>query len=807
MTQRPPASNDPTRAPATPLPQTADDLDDVSLAPTISHHDRPTAKGHGASLDDTLSLRTLWRTLGIDESRALQHASHASLRDEAGLHGPNNTGGTIQPTAEQPQSKDIAALAGLRTWVVEAVLLGSERSAPAVVMPGQPVDLQLGSLIGEGGMGVVRSAHQVALGRDVAVKSLRAGEQRAEATLALLREAWVTGDLEHPNIVPVHALGRAPDGAPMLVMKRIVGKPWSDFIANPHLLPAEASADPLRWHLGVLQAACNAVAFAHSKRVLHRDLKPDNIMIGSFGEVYVLDWGLAVSLPGGNPRLPAAREIHSIAGTPHFMAPEMVEVRPDRIDERTDVYLLGAILHNLLTGQPRHRGRTPIEVLAAAWRSPEVTFSPAVPAELAAICNRATAADPGARHPSVQALRDAIAAYLQHRHSLEITRQTKAHLQRLRSLLDASALERGGGVAATPPDADDAAVEVDADTVGGDAQPQSMIDASIDSAPIRGGDPLATDTGGLRQARTDDDGLDGDTLSDATDLAVPTDSEERSTAIASAFAACRFGYQLALEGWADNDAARHGLHTALSWMLEHEIERGDLRAARALAHERGTVEPEIEARLQALQARLDAERAEALARERAMIDMDLRYGSRTRAFVAIIIAVVFGGLAVLSSFSNRMGWSEANHPTNFGIGLTFVAVLVALRLWARTTLTSTDFNRRVVRSLLQISAVNLVLICGVWTAGWPPISTVQLQQLLFGAFLATAGATLDTRITWASAGYLGTFVVAMLRPAWALEAMAVGHIASGAVIAWIWRPEKLKGDYAGNALALVRSRS
>ncbi len=779
----PPASARPYGSPS-PHGATDDALDDVSLAAT-------------ASLDDTLSLRTLWRTLGVDETRALDHASHASLRDDASLRGPNDTGGTIEPTADQPQSQDLAALAGLRTWVVETVMLGGERTAPAVVVPGEPVDLKLGSMIGEGGMGVVRSARQVALGRDVAVKSLRQGEQRAEATLALLREAWVTGDLEHPNIVPVHALGRSPDGAPMLVMKRIVGKPWSDFIARPQLLPPEAKADPLRWHLGVLQAVCNAVAFAHSKRVLHRDLKPDNIMIGSFGEVYVLDWGLAVALPGGDPRLPLAQAIRSIAGTPHFMAPEMVEVRPDRIDERTDVYLLGAILHILLTGQPRHRGRTPLEVLAAAWRSPPVSFSPAVPDELAAICNQATAADPAARHADALALRDAITSYLQHRHSLEITRQTKAHLQRLRVLLDAAA---GKTSAETAPEA--AEVEVDADTVASHAARHPLHDDhGLDGAP-KGADAA----GPQEQAGHDADELDGDTLSDAADLDVPGDSEEHATAIASAFAACRFGYQLALQGWPDNEAARQGLHTTLTWMLDHEIERGDLRAARALARERGGVEPELEARLQALQARLDAERAAAAARERALIDMDLRYGSRTRAFVAIIIAVVFGGLALLSSLSVRMGWSEANHATNLGVGITFIVLLIGLRLWARETLTSTDFNRRVVRGLLHISVVNLLLIGSAWAAGWPPIATVQLQQLLFGAFLATAGATLDTRLTWASAGYLATFVVAMLKPAWALEMMGVGHLVSGAVIAWIWRPERLRGDYDGNALALVRSR-
>jgi len=496
--------------------------------------------------------------------------------------------------------------------------------------------------------------------------------------------------------------------------------------------------------------------------------------------------------------LPAAREIRAIAGTPHFMAPEMVEVRPERIDERSDVYLLGSILHVLLTGQARHRGRTPLEVLAAAWRSPPITFDPTVPDELAAICNRATAAQPSERFADAQALREAIAAYLQHRHSLEITRKTKAHLLHLRALLDAAA-----GEASAQTQADATSTDVDADTIAGDASPATERAHSAHRGHLGAVDSEAAQHDGLDQDVAD---LDGDTLDDAADLTVPDDSEARATAIASAFAACRFGYQLALQGWPDNDAAKRGLHATLTWMLEHEIQRGDLRTARSLAHERGAVEPALEARLLALQARLDAERAAAAARERALIDMDLRYGSRTRAFVAIIIAVVFGGLALISSLLMRSGWSEASHVTNLGTGVAFVVLLIGLQRWARETLTSTDFNRRVVRGLLQISVVNLVLIGSAWAAGWPPIATVQLQQLLFGAFLATAGAALDTRLTWASAGYLTTFVVAMCWPDWALESMAVGHLVSGASIAWIWRPERLKGAYDGDALALVRSR-
>ncbi len=179
------------------------------------------------------ALQTAWQTLGVEATTAKLGA----------LSQP--AGATLVPTQDLPQSRDDAALSALRPWSIEA-------PGVAALQDAAPADLRLGSTIGEGGMGVVIRAEQVALGREVAVKTLRVDDDRAEAVLALLREAWVTGSLEHPGVVPVHGLGRSPGGAPLFVMKRIDGKPWSSFIFQPGLLPEEAQADPLRWHLEVL---------------------------------------------------------------------------------------------------------------------------------------------------------------------------------------------------------------------------------------------------------------------------------------------------------------------------------------------------------------------------------------------------------------------------------------------------------------------------------------------------------------------------------------------------------------------------
>jgi eukaryotic-like serine/threonine-protein kinase len=230
--------------------------------------------------------------------------------------------------------------------------------------------LVLGTTIGEGGMAVVRIAKQTSLGREVAVKVLR--EDAADsASPRMLREAWITGTLEHPNIVPVHDLGVDGDGRPMLVLKRIEGRPWSELIGKRDEIRARFGMDALEWNLQQLVHVCHAVAFAHSRGIVHRDLKPANIMIGGFGEVYVLDWGIAVSLiDDGTGRLPLASQCNELAGTLAYMAPEMLG--PGPIAEQTDVYLLGAMLYEIVAGTPPHMRESVSATLESIMRSKPV---------------------------------------------------------------------------------------------------------------------------------------------------------------------------------------------------------------------------------------------------------------------------------------------------------------------------------------------------------------------------------------------------------------------------------------------------
>jgi len=282
--------------------------------------------------------------------------------------------------------------------------------------------LEYSETLGQGGMGIVRLATQVAIGRDVAVKSLRKDRRFEEATLALLREAWIAGNLEHPNVVPVYSLALDSDGSPIIVLKRIEGVEWDELIDDAEAVRERfGDEDLLEWNLKILLQVIDAVRFAHSRGIIHRDLKPDNVMIGEFGEVYLLDWGIALSLKDdGSGRLPLAKNAVEMAGTPVYMAPEMLGGDKVPLTERTDIYLCGAVLCEILTGQPPHDGESAMEIIASVARS-EPTIPDHVPEELARICRRAMDPDPDGRFERVEQLRLALRGFLQHRGSLQLS--------------------------------------------------------------------------------------------------------------------------------------------------------------------------------------------------------------------------------------------------------------------------------------------------------------------------------------------------------------------------------------------------
>ena len=315
----------------------------------------------------------------------------------------------------------------------ETLALAHERAPFEVeALLGQERDLEILGMLGEGGMGRVLLARQPALQRDVAVKTLRPELALPRLSRALHEEGAITGSLEHPNIVPVHALRVDPHGRPLMVMKRIEGVPWGALVADPEhrawarLLPR--GGDRLGAHLGILIAVCNAAHYSHRHGVVHRDIKPDNVMLGEVGEVYLVDWGIATGLAPGDPRTRKAEL--GFVGTPGLLAPEMVADDGGTVDARTDVFLLGATLHMVLTGELRHRAASLLEVLYAARHTEPVAYGRGVPAALGEIANRACEREPARRYASAIELRDALSDYLAHRASLALSERALGVLER-----------------------------------------------------------------------------------------------------------------------------------------------------------------------------------------------------------------------------------------------------------------------------------------------------------------------------------------------------------------------------------------
>lgn len=241
----------------------------------------------------------------------------------------------------------------------------------------------LESVVATGGMGAVLKAQDNNLARTVALKvMLNSAEANEQTVFSFVAEAQITGQLEHPNIVPLHDIGVAADGTIYYTMKLIEGRTLRDILKDVREgNPDTIQRFPISRLLTIFQKVCDGIAYAHSRRVIHRDLKPDNVMVGEFGEVLILDWGLAKvlpepgqadteeqgaeftgALPGGGADAMATMA-GQIKGTPNYMAPEQAEGRVADIDTRSDIYALGGILYYVLTMQPPVTGANLDEIL------------------------------------------------------------------------------------------------------------------------------------------------------------------------------------------------------------------------------------------------------------------------------------------------------------------------------------------------------------------------------------------------------------------------------------------------------------
>src|SRR5580658_10361816 len=297
--------------------------------------------------------------------------------------------------------------------------------------------------IGEGGMGSVLLARDRVIGRDVALKLMRPGQSgRHDLRRRFLREVLVQGQLEHPAIVPVYDLMAAPDGSPGFSMKRIRGVTLEDVIRDIGSGDPDAVYAYTRHKLlTAFGSVCLAMDFAHARGVLHRDLKPSNVMLGDFGEVYVLDWGVA-KLAGEAQESVAATDIRAavvetqvgdVMGTPGYMSPERLTVGAP-VDIRADVYSLGAILFEILSLRPLHvAGETGPTLDESARNGTDARPSVRaprrdVPPELDTICVKATALSPDDRYASCRELYAALSRFLDGDRDLERRREMSADL-------------------------------------------------------------------------------------------------------------------------------------------------------------------------------------------------------------------------------------------------------------------------------------------------------------------------------------------------------------------------------------------
>jgi serine/threonine-protein kinase len=304
--------------------------------------------------------------------------------------------------------------------VIEAIPVAGTSSLPQEIVKAEqiptPPHLVLQRAIGRGGMGHVHPATDRNLLRHVALKRLdKAYAPKPYYRDAFIAEAQITGQLEHPNIVPVHELAIDKSGVPYFTMKLVQGESFDKWLRRYKC----GTIERVEGGIEILLKVCDALAYAHHRGVIHRDLKPENIMVGDFGQVYLMDWGLA-KLTRSQPASGASALMNAPGpvGTPEFMAPEQARGNPSEVDARADVFGVGALLFDVLCGQgPYGYDKDVQAILDRAKKGEVISIDKAcepfgIARRIRAVAERATHPDPSQRFQSVVELQDAMRAFL-----------------------------------------------------------------------------------------------------------------------------------------------------------------------------------------------------------------------------------------------------------------------------------------------------------------------------------------------------------------------------------------------------------
>jgi len=396
----------------------SDEADDDASDKTFmesesSGRDRPNDTANTFLSDDVDEIRTSGDSGdvgGTDATFISDDELNEKIQQSLQQNWPDATDPDMHP-GMSIKGREQATPPASSTLVIKSKVFETTKTADSVAEP----EYELINVLGKGGMGVVYEARQTSIDRSVAIKMLdsriASGDKHRQKFLA---EAVVTGELDHPNVVPIYDVGLNSRGMLFYAMKKVQGTPWSEVVRDKSL--AE--------NLDILMRVADAVAFAHSRGVVHRDLKPENVMLGDFGEVLVMDWGLAQPTQSFR-KSKTIGNVKTIGGTPCYMAPEMV-LGAEGIGPASDIYLLGAILYEVLTEKPPHVASNVKKCLKLAAKN--VIEPTDKQGELIELALKAMATQPKDRFASVQEFQAAIRDYQSHTESIALAALAEDHL-------------------------------------------------------------------------------------------------------------------------------------------------------------------------------------------------------------------------------------------------------------------------------------------------------------------------------------------------------------------------------------------